>query len=481
MIHFYYSKIPSFYFLISFFLMVLVIGSPIKLCGQEYLVLDRINIEGNRLTQEYIIKKELDIREGDTLQIQDMVIRFEENRNRLLNTGLFNLVSINIKNWDMDTKKADLVIELVENWFWYPSPIIELADRSFNAWIYQHKASLKRLNLGIRFMHINLSGNQDKLKLNFHTGFTKKYEIDYTFPYLDANRKIGGYLNLLYVTHKEIAFETRNNQLNFTRENAEPLLTRFRTSLGLKYRQNKQRFHTVYLEYHHKTLADTIWKDINPEYFNNGKGKIDHFSLIYQLFYTNVDKKIYPTNGYRYLIDLHKSGFGIFGDLNHTYVTAAWEQHVRITDYFSTGFKIKARKTVPLGKEIPYSYLTGLGYYDDILSGYQLYVIDGNDFAYLKTFQKFRLVDGEYNLGRFMPLRQFRVFPFKIYMGIHGDIGYVDESRYKNFNAFNARLLIGAGLSLDFILYENYFLSCEFTVNHTGEAGIFFTGINTFE
>ena len=73
---------------------------------------------------------------------------------------------------------------------------------------------------------------------------------------------------MLYVTHKEIAFETLNNKLNFTRSEAEPLLTRFRTSVGLKHRKDNSFFQTVYLEYHNRTITDTISSYLNPAYFN---------------------------------------------------------------------------------------------------------------------------------------------------------------------------------------------------------------------
>jgi len=449
--------------------------------ASDYMLIRKLMISGNSWTRDYVIEKELDFQEGDTILLNDMMARFDENRNRLLNTGLFNLVEINVQEWNIENHVADIHITLVENWFWYPVPIIELADRSFNEWIYQHGASYKRLNLGVRFMHINLSGNSDKLKLNFHTGFTRKYEIDYTFPYLNPGRTLGGYLNVLYVTHKEIPYETLGNQLHFTRDDDAPLLTRFRTSLGLKYRKSKSYYHVAYLEYHHKNLADTIAKELNPYFFNKGENKIDHISLNYRFLYTNVDKKIYPTSGYRYLLDVRKDGFGIFQDLNHMHVATGWEQHFKLSRIFSTGFKVKGRKSLAFGKDIPYAYQAGMGYYDDVLSGYQLYVIDGKDFVYLKTFQKIRLADLEYNFNQYMPLEQFKTMPLKIYLGIHGDLGYVHESRFASKNPFNNRLLLGAALSLDLVIYENYIMSCEFTINHTGEPGIFLQGTNTFE
>jgi hypothetical protein len=330
-------------------------------------------------------------------------------------------------------------------------------------------------------MHINLTGNSDKLKLTYHTGFTNKYEIDYTFPYIQKNKSLGAYLNLLYVTHKEIAFETFGNKLHFTRSESAPLLTRFRTSLGFKQRKNNALFHTLYFEYHHKTTADTISRVLNQNYFLFNKNVINHLSLNYRMLYTQVDKNIYPTKGFRFMVDIRKEGLGLFNDLNHLLMSGAWEHHIRLVDWYSLGYKLKARKSFNFGDPVPYAYLNGLGYFDDILTGYQLYVIDGNDFAYLKSFQKFRLAELEFNVDKFMPLQQFEYLPIKLYLGIQADIGYAAERRFDKLNPFNNRLIYGAGIALDVVVYENYYLSCTFSINHTGETGIFFKGTNTFE
>lgn len=463
----------------AFTIGVLLAGLPLS--GQGYLVVQDLVIKGNKWTRNYIIERELDIAAGDTVFLDKLVQQLEKNKDRLLNTGLFNQVDINLKDWDINKKIAVIQIDLVENWFWYPSPIIELGDRSFNEWIYQHNASLKRINLGIRFMHINLTGNQDKLKFNFNTGFTQKYEVDYTFPYLNKERTLGAYFNIMYVTHKEIAYETRDNKLNFIRLLNEDLLSRFRTSIGLNYRKNKEYYHSFILEFNRKVVHDSVSNTLNPYYFNEGKNTLQHFRLNYSFVYTNVDKKIYPTRGYRFLFNGRKDGGIVFNDLNYLQLTSAFEKWIQINDRYSIGAKIKGKKAINFGKPIPYSYLNGMGFFDDVLSGYQLYVIDGQDFAYIQTNQKIKLIDFEYNLGRYMPLRQFKVFPLQLFLGIHGDIGYVREDIFADINPFNNRLIYGAALSLDILFYHNYFFSWEFTINHLGETGVFLQGTNTFQ
>ena len=457
---------------------------PAALSGQAtdaFVIIDELQLAGNRWTRDYIIRKELDFAVGDTLWLHELNNRFRINRDRLLNTGLFNGVSFNLTGWRLEIHRATIRIDLVENWFWYPVPILELGDRSFNEWFYLHQASLSRLNLGIRFMHINLSGHSDKLKLTFNTGFTQKYELDYIFPYLNRNKNLGAYANILYITHKDLAFESLDNKLHFTRINDEVLLTRFRASVALKYRRDQYTAHAIFLEFYDKQIHDSIARTLNPDFFASGMKHIRHLSLNYLFSFSSVDKNIYPLRGYRYLIDVRKEGLGLFSDLNYLSFKAAWEQFYSWNDRFSSGYRLKGKTTANFGIPIPYNYLEALGYYDDVLSGYQLYVVDGSDYAYVKTWQKFKWLDKSYKLDRYMPVRQFREMPIQAFLSVHGDAGYVWENRFNESNPFTNRLLYGAGIGLDVIIYHNYVFSAEITVNHLGEPGIFLQGSNTFE
>ena len=126
--------------------------------AQEYFIVENVTLDGNKRTRDKIVLRELDFKNGDTIYFTQIQQRFLENEKRILNTGLFNNVSLNVKNWILATRKADIVIEMVENWYIYPAPIFELADRNFNVWWTEQNRSLSRVNYGIRLSHINFSG-----------------------------------------------------------------------------------------------------------------------------------------------------------------------------------------------------------------------------------------------------------------------------------------------------------------------------------
>jgi len=448
--------------------------------GQGFLKVRQIVIEGNHYTRDHIIFKELDFSSGDTLFLDKLYNRLDINRKRVLNTGLFNHVEINVTDWDVEKMEATIVIKGIENWFYYPVPILELGDRSVNEWIYQHGAALNRLNLGISFMHINLTGNADKLKLTFHRGFTQKYELDYYFPYLDGKQTLGAFFNTLYVTHNNLEYITRENQLVFTgKDPGKTHLTRFRMRFGLQLRRNQKYKHTLLAEYHHKTISDSI-VGLNPRFFQLNETNIRHFSLIYRMLYNNVDFNLYPTSGNKVFLELKKEGIGVWDDLNYFQVTAGYEQHFKYNENFSTQLKLKGRYSLYDDRGIPYHYGKALGYFGDIITGYHLYVIDGPHYGYLQTTQKWKLLNTNYDLGRYMPLKNFKVMALQAYLGFHGDLAYVYQPWQTEHNPYNNRLLYGLGLSFDLIVFQNYFFSLEANVNHLGQPGIFLGGSNTF-
>jgi len=450
------------------------------LFAQEYFVVEDVIIRGNNRTKSYIVNKELDFEIGDTIYLTNLFKRLESNKNNLQNTGLFTQVVINTTNWRPEEKKSNIQINLIENWFWYPVPVLEFGDRSLNEWYYEHNASIKRLNLGIRFLHINLTGNNDFFKLIYHTGFTQKLELDYTLPYLSKNSTVGAYINMMYVTHKDLAYETKYNKLQFYNFGENILLNRFRASIGLKFRSNQKFYHSLLMEYYQNTIHDTISNKLNPNYFNPGENSLKHFSLNYHFLYNNVNLNIYPTSGSRFSLDLQKDGLGL-GDINLLQLTAGYEHIFELHSNYSISTNLKLKKSFFRADEIPYIYHIGLGYEDDVLSGYQLYVIDGINYTYLKTTQKLKILDNNYDFKNYMPVKQLKLLPLRLYISLHADLAYVENRQFYDSNPFTNRLIYGLGLSLDLVAYYNYVFSLEFSVNHTGETGIFFQGVNTFE
>ena len=70
-----------------------------------------------------------------------------------------------------------------------------------------------------------------------------------------------------------------------------------------------------------------------------------------------------------------------------------------------------------------------------------------------------------------------------MYVSLFYDVGYVMESErlaFEQRNNLSNSILIGRGLSLDFITYYDKILRIEFSVNKLGEKGIFLHFSNPF-
>ena len=153
-----------------------------------------IYLEGNRRTKADIILRELDFKENDTISLVTLVNRLKKNEFNILNTGLFTAAEITYKEWTGANNEVGLLITVKESWYIFPFPILEMADRNFNVWWDTYDHSLRRLNYGVRFYHTNLTGRKDLLKAVVQQGFTKKYELIYTLPFI--NRRPSNNANL---------------------------------------------------------------------------------------------------------------------------------------------------------------------------------------------------------------------------------------------------------------------------------------------
>jgi len=433
-----------------------------------------MSIDGNKKTKDKIILRELDIDLGDTLYTEDLGQRILENEKRILNTGLFTNVKINIKDWDERTKEARAEISLVENWYIYPAPIFELADRNFNVWWNEQNRSLDRINYGARVTHINLTGHRDKFKMTLQRGYTKKYELDYNYPYLDAAQTLGIRFNLFYSENTEMGYETIGNKTIFYRDDANDriLLSRLRLNVRLQYRPSLYQHHNFNIEFHRNDIDDFIATELNPDYFLNGLNRIRFFRLNYEYRYDKRVFFLYPQGGYQFGLNIDKSGLGVFKEFNLFSGYVFGEIYHKPFERLIIAQSVKAKANFTRDK-VAFANNTGLGYGADIIGGYELYVIDGTDYFLTQSSFRFVAIDKVINLGKTMPVPAFKPLSLKMYLTFNFDTGYVNEPTYKATNTLNNRWIYGYGPGLDIILYNNWLFQIEYSFNQLGDKGVY--------
>ena len=129
---------------------------------------------------------------------------------------LFNFIII---SHEIVENKINFTIDLVERWYIWPYPILEISERNFNVWWDDFQSSnykdFSRFNYGV-FLNIeNFRGLNELLHIKFRKGFKEHYMLRYEVPYLNKLKSFG--LN----THIELFREKKHT--------LEPLTINFNT------------------------------------------------------------------------------------------------------------------------------------------------------------------------------------------------------------------------------------------------------------
>ena len=267
--------------------------------------------------------------------------------------------------------------------------------------------------------------------------------------------------------------ETEENKPLFRQLDDERiLLQRFRTSFGLKHRPDIFNFHDFKIEYHHNQIDEFVAKELNPDYFLEGKTEFRYFAIKYDYVHDRRVFNLYPQGGFLLFLNVTKEGLGIHNDFNNLSISAGFEKYFSFGENWIWGGRIKAKTNV-IRNQVAFANNTGLGYGNNIVRGYELYVVDGTDYALLKSSIRFKIFEKNKDWGKYMVLRQFKKMNIRWFLRANLDFGYVNEPTYVDTNTLNNRLLIGYGPAMDILLYHTYILSLEYSFNHLGESGLY--------
>lgn len=432
------------------------------------IIIDQIVIVGNKKTKEHIIKRELTFSTGDTILSSDTNEVFTRSRNNTFNTNLFIHVKSDV--YTQDSLHYIFILEVKERWYFWPVPILELADRNFNEWVQQRDADLTRINIGIDFRQENFRGRNEEVRIKLQTGFTKKYEVFYTIPYIDKKRKTGIKFLLSYSTNKIVAYQTSNNVLDYY-DGEQIMKKRFYGGITLTRRSKLYSQHKINIKYRKHHILDTI-RDLNPHYFLDGRTEQQYFELKYLFIHDKRDIKYYSLKGHFTEIELEKLGTGIYDNINQVGLYLTHARYYALSKKLFFGSRVKGKYSIP--QQQPYFNNKALGYYEDFVRGYELYVVDGQKYALNRNELKFKLFDRISNLENYVGVSQFNTLPLQIYIKGHLDFGWADDNSYAYLNPLlNDNLMAGAGIGLDFVSFYDSVFRIEYSFNKMKEHGLF--------
>ena len=454
-------------FLCWFWMMV----GGVAMAQSKMVIVDSIMVSGNKRTHESIVLREMNIAKGDTIPFEKLDEYLQRNSELLLNTGLFNSAKLNVKNWG-DNNQLDLSVELEETWYIFPLPILELADRNFNVWWSEQNRALNRINLGAHFYHTNFTGRRDYFKVLAQFGYTRKYEIKYRYPYLNKAKTLGFEAVVNFKQQRELQYNTINNKQQFYKDPDKFLYERAAAAVGLLHRPKIRTEHFYIASYLQNRVDDYVISDLNPNFFKQGTSLQRYFSLEYRFKYDTRDLRPYPTDGRYFTFEAVKNGLGIFDDLNNLSATVSYSHYFPLSEKWSTGHNLRVRGAL-IRKPQPFFNSQALGFGSSFVRGYEFYVIDGIDFFLSRNTVNYRLLNKNFNLGKYMLIKQFRKMPFRLYLTGFGDVGYANNPAFRSSNPISNRPLLGYGVGLNMVLYVDKVFIMEYSFNGENESGFF--------
>ncbi|HET6245509.1 MAG: hypothetical protein H0V01_03690 [Bacteroidetes bacterium] len=434
--------------------------------NKSSLSVSEIIILGNKITRERIVLREIPFSLGDTIEKGMLSTNLIRARQNLLNTGLFNFVTI-VPEIDGDLLKVR--IDLIERWYTWPIPIVELAETNFNTWWLTR--DFKRVNYGLYVERGNFRGRKETLRFKVQTGYTNQYAVQYSIPYLNQKQTLGMEATLSYFQNHEIAYKTIENKRVFFSEPGSVAREEFYAKLMLTYRGRIYNSNSVYLKYNAAFIDDSL-TIISDDYFTDNLTETRFFTLSYKFKRDRRDFKPYALKGYYFDIEAVKIGNSMLpGSEDVVFFTGALKKFWKISDVFY--FAASGKSKFSITDNQPYYVQRGLGYYDEQVRGYEYYVIDGQSWAMARTNIKYQLVKPVVKNFDFIKSKKFSAFHYAIYLNLFADAGYVQDKLYFQHNPLSNQALFGYGLGLDWVTYYDQVLRLEYSFNKLGERGFF--------
>lgn len=436
----------------------------IHLPGENLFVIRNIFITGNKKTKPNIILRELTFKPGDQYLLQDIVAKFQQARQNLMNTSLFHDVIVALKS--LEGYNVDVIVQVKERWYLFPLPYFKPVDRNYNQWLVEQGARLDRVNYGMKVLYDNVSGRNDKLRLWFISGYTHQFSFSYDRPYIDDALRWGLSTKFAIGKTKEVNYNTIGNKQAFVKDSNQFLKNNLDASIELQYRKEIKTRHRFGIAFHVQNIKDTI-TDLNPTYFSSGRTHVSYPEFYYSMNYFNVDYIPYPTKGYAAEVTFSKKGLNSFVNVWQLTVRGSANWHLARKTYLN----LRSFSTIKLPFKQPYYNQALLGYGDDFIQGYEYYVIDGVAGGYLKAdiTKELLTVKGNFLIRkRHDPLH----IPVRIFGRVYGNAGYVYNPQPGDNSLVN-KMLFSGGFGLDVLTIYDFTLKLEFTFNQLGENGLF--------
>lgn len=428
---------------------------------ESSLEIKTISIDGNRMTREAVLLRELSVEIGDCITDGELDGIAEKNRQRLLNLAIFNEVNVDWQH--SDSNSIQMRIHVIERFPVMPEPNFEFADRNINVWIKEQQLDPRRVNLGLDLIHNNFRGNKELLTVGGQIGYTQKLNFAYDLPFIDRKKKHGLGFSFSSLRNKELAYRTSNNKLLFHKDPSTFVFHLKELSAWYSYRPDYAVKHNLQLRLQ-DYLIDRHILELNPLFL--GGGTKEHvLSLLYRFDYNAVDNWNYPLMGWRF-VGRFEQHYTMANRKPQAAINVQFDRYLNPLPHYFVSFIARARWSFP--QQEAYIFQKNLGYDFNYVRGYEYYVVDGSAFALGRVNLKRSLLDKKL----LFPIRYFEVVPIRVYGKIFADAGIACCGSGMG-DRLSERLLSALGVGIDILTLYDIKFRIEYSINGLGEKGVF--------
>ncbi|MDA3892879.1 MAG: hypothetical protein PF517_14550 [Salinivirgaceae bacterium] len=437
------------------------------LTDSTQIVIHRIFVGGNKKTKEKIITRELLIKTGDTIYQEHLDSYLEKSKENLLNTSLFNYITIN--TIIEGENQVNLYVLVEERWYLWPYLIFEHADRNLSSFF--HNADWNRINYGLMLVKNNFRGRGETVKFKVRLGYKEQFQVSYEIPYVDKKRKHGFSTDINWFRQKEIAYQTTNDELTYFKDNRNFVSKRYNSQVTYQYRNRHYLSHKISASYSYNFVKDTILA-LNKNYFGTNQNKLEYLGISYNLIFDKRNYKHYPLNGYNFDFLISQKGLNLIPNE----MQGIWEIQSQYFHYNTLSSRLYsgfgAQGKISSNRKQPYFIEQALGY-NTYLRAFEYNVIDGQSFASGRAFLKYAIIPMKIKHIEAWSWSKFNKIHYSLFINTFIDAGYVYDKNPNPLNVLPNNYLASLGIGIDLVAYYDQIIRFEYSINRFGNNSFF--------
>lgn len=385
-------------------------------------IVDSIAINGNEITEEFIITRELNFSVGDTLTKKNAYY----NRERVYSLGLFNHVYF--IPTIVDSIRI-LTIEVEESWYIYPVPYLEAKD-----------GDIDKLTYGAFVRLRNFRGRNEDLTATIAFGYDPTFYLGYYNPNIIGNKNI--------FIGTRIGFSDVSNRSTIAEKLYGKSFAQKYISANLTIGKRFGLFNRLYVSTGYGYLETPFYL----EGINASNNRIDNIvELGIGFEYDTRDLIQFPRDGIFSGINFTKKGLG-FDGINYSIARIEFREYRQLFENLISKWRFISRLT--LGDNVPYYDFSRLDGVQQI-RGHFNEKFEGRDF-YFGSLEFYYPIIEELNIDlTFIPIIPDQLLSYRVgfYTQIFVETGIAKLKKQPfALNKFNSGY--GFGITLLILPYQ---------------------------